>query len=140
MNRVILVVKKVKTIFVKENVMFSEDQEFLDFDRFEYHKLTSKDHGWIKLTGKSTVIHRGSDEEYLMVTCFTHKDEKYSYVTWSPTEMPNYAKDSVSTTFEFWYLTPEVRTVKDKFLFEIWNRAKSKVEIEDLRLEIFTKK
>ncbi len=132
--------KKVKTIFVKENVTFSEDQEFLDFDRFEYHKLTSKDHGWIKLTGKSTVIHRGSDEEYLMVTCFTHKDEKYSYVTWSPTEMPNYAKDSVSTTFEFWYLTPEVRTVKDKFLFEIWNRARSNVKIEDLRLEIFTKK
>ena len=132
--------KKVKTIFSKDQITFTEDQEFVDFDRFEYHKLTNKDHGWIKLSGKSTVIQRGSDEDFLMVTCFTHKDEKYSYVTWSPSEMPNYSSDSISTTFEFWYLTPEVRSVDDKFLFEIWNRAKSNVKIEDLRLEIFTKK
>lgn len=132
--------KKVKTILLKDKVTFTENQEFVDFDRFEYHKLTDQDHGWIKLTGKSTVINRGSEEDYLMVTCFTHKDEKYSYVTWSPSEMPNYSIDSLSTNFEFWYLTPEVRTVDDKFLFEIWNRAKSNVKIEDLRLEIFTKK
>ena len=135
--------KKVKSIFTKKEVVFSEDQEFVDFERFEYYKLTNEDHGWIKLSGKSTVNHRGSDEDFLMVTCFTHfieQDEKYSYVTWSPTEMPNYSKDSVTNYFEFWYLTPEVRSVDDKFLFEIWNRAKSNVKIEDLRLEIFTKK
>lgn len=132
--------KKVKTIFVNDVVTFTEDQEFVDFERFEYHKLTNEDHGWIKLTGKSTVINRGNDEDYLMVTCFTHKDEKYSYVTWSPTEMPSYSKDSIQNSFEFWYLTPEVRSIDDKFLFEIWNRAKSNVKIEELRLEIFTKK
>lgn len=132
--------KKVKTIISIDSVLFSEDQEFVDFEKFEFHKLTDKDHAWIKLSGKSNVIHRGTDEDYLMVTCFTHKDQKYSYVTWSPSEMPNYSKDSTQNYFEFWYLTPEVRTINDKFLFEIWNRAKSNVKIEDLRIEIFTKK
>jgi hypothetical protein len=132
--------KNVKNVFFKKSVSFTEDQEFVDFERFEYSKLTEKDHGWIKLSGKSSVIKRGGDEEYLMVTCFTHKDDKYSYVTWSPAEMPSYSVDSVSNCFEFWYLTPEVRSTEDKFLFEIWNRAKSNVKIEDLRLEIFTKK
>lgn len=132
--------KNVKNILFKKSVSFTEDNEFVDFERFEYSKLTEKDHGWIKLSGKSSVAKRGGDEEYLLVTCFTHKDEKYSYVTWSPSEMPKYSIDSLSNYFEFWYLTPEVRSAEDKFLFEIWNRAKSNVKIEDLRLEIFTKK
>lgn len=132
--------KNENTIISEKEIEFSTEQEFVDFKKTPYDQITSKDHAWIKLTGESEMIERGEDEEYLMVTCFSHDDMKYSYVTWSPTEVKSYSKDNKTTYFEFWYLTPEVRSPKDKFVFEIWNRAKSHVKIKNLRIETFTKK
>lgn len=132
--------KKDKTLISEQEIEFPSDQEFVDFKKIPYEEITSKDHAWIKLTGESEMIERGEDEEYLMVTCFSHDDMKYSYVTWSPTEVKSYSKDNKTTYFEFWYLTPEVRNTKDKFVFEIWNRAKSHVKIKNLIIETFTKK
>jgi hypothetical protein len=132
--------KKDKTLINEKIIEFPSDQEFVDFEKFPFEEITLKDHAWIKLSGKSTVIERGEAEEFLMVTCFTHEDNKYDYVTWSPTEMKTYSIDNKTTHFEFWYLTPEVRSPKDKFVLEIWNRAKSHAKIEDLRIETFTKK
>lgn len=132
--------EKSRDLIIEKNIEFDEDQEFVDFEKTPFEKVTSKDHAWIKVSGKSTIIVQGELEDFLMVTCFTHDNRKYQYVAWSPTEMKTYSKDNKTNYFEFWYLTPEVRSPKDEFTFEIWNRAKSHVKIEDLRIESFTKK
>jgi hypothetical protein len=132
--------EKTGSLIIEKNIEFDENQEFVDFTKTPFEKVTTKDHAWIKVSGKSTIIVQGELEDFLMVTCFTHDDQKYQYVAWSPTEMKSYSKDNKTNYFEFWYLTPEVRSPKDKFIFEIWNRAKSHAKIEDLRIETFTKK
>lgn len=132
--------KKELILIENESIEFNSDQEFVDFKKTPFKQITSKDHAWIKVSGKSTIIKQGEDEDFLMITCFRHENEKYDYVAWSPTEMKTYSKDNKINYFEFWYLTPEVRSSKDEFLFEIWNRAKSQVKIEDLRIETFTRK
>lgn len=132
--------KKDKELVSKNEVHFRTDQEFVDFERFEMKNITSKDHAWIHITGKSSVQQLGDQEQYLMVTAFTHKETKYNWVAWSPTEMEVNQNDSTLVDINIWYLTPEVRNNDNKFVFEIWNRAKSEATINDFKIETYIRK
>ena len=49
-------------------------------------------------------------------------------------------RDTSIAEIEIWYLTPEVRSKNDEFVFEIWNRAGSKASIKNLEIVSFVKK
>ena len=132
--------KKDKELVSKNEVHFTTGQEFVDFERFEMKNITSKDHAWIHITGKGSVQQLGDKEQYLMVTAFTHKETKYNWVAWSPTEMEVNQNDSTLVDIDIWYLTPEVRNNDNKFVFEIWNRAKSEATINDFKIETYIRK
>lgn len=132
--------KKDKVLIEKESVHFESDEEYVDFDRFAMKDITEKDHCWIKISGKSRVEELGDEEQYILVTAFTHDDVKYNWTGWSPTEMKSNPMDSTIVDIEIWYLSPEVRSLENEFVFEIWNRAKSTVTIEDLKIETFIRK
>ncbi len=129
-----------KTLLFKEIVSFTEEQEFVAFKTIPFSTLTNKDHAWIKITGKSRIETMGAEEQYLFVVAFTHEGNKYSYRAVSPNGMSHNAIDSSIVDIELWYLTPEVRSIADEFVFEIWNRAKSAVTITDLRVESYERK
>jgi hypothetical protein len=129
-----------KELISRDSLSFDADQEFVDFDSFPFHEITNKDHAWIKITGQSIVDSIGADEQYLLVAAFTHDNAKYSYVSWSVNEMKKHDGDTTIAEIEIWYLTPEVRSKNDEFVFEIWNRAGSKATIKNLKIETFVRK
>lgn len=132
--------KKDKELASMGEVHFNTDQEFVDFKRFKMSDITPADHAWIHVTGKSSIQQLGDQEQYLMVTAFTHKETKYNWVAWSPTEMGSNHNDSTLVDIDIWYLTPEVRSLENKFVFEIWNRAKSEATITDFKIETYIRK
>ena len=129
-----------KELIRMDSLSFGTDQEFVDFDSFTFDAITNKDHAWIKITGQSTIDSIGADEQYLLVTAFTHEKNKYSYVSWPLSEMNKNERDGSITEIEIWYLTPEVRSTNDEFVFEIWNRAGSRASIKNLKIESFVRK
>jgi len=130
---------KDKELIRQDSLSFDTNQEFVDFDSFPFHKITNKDHAWIKISGESRVDFIGAEEQYLLVAAFTHDKNKYSYVAWSVTEMKKNDRDTSIYEIEIWYLTPEVRSTDDEFVFEIWNRAGSKASIMNLKIETFVR-
>lgn len=132
--------KKDKVLASIDKVHFTTDQEFVDFERFKMSDITPEDHAWIHIIGKSSVQQLGDPEQYLMVTAFTHNDTKYNWVAWSPTEMVCNQSDSTVVDIDIWYLTPEVRSLENKFVFEVWNRAKSEATITDFKIETYIRK
>ena len=132
--------KKDKVLASIDKIHFTTDQEFADFERFKMSDITPEDHAWIHITGKSSVQQLGDPEQYLMVTAFTHNDTKYNWVAWSPTEMVCNQSDSTVVDIDIWYLTPEVRSIDNKFVFEVWNRAKSEATITDFKIETYIRK
>jgi hypothetical protein len=129
-----------KELIRRDSLSFDADQEFVDFKSFAFHEITNKDHAWIKITGESSVDYIGADEQYLLVTAFTHDKSKYSYVCWSLNEMKKNDRDTSIAEIEIWYLTPEVRSTNDEFVFEIWNRAGSKASIRNLKIVTYVRK
>lgn len=132
--------RREKIIVEIPEVRFESDQLFVDFPRFPFDSLTSKDHVWIHITAESMVEEIGEKEHYLLTTSFLHNEKKYSYVAWSPLEFQPNPEDSSRVNIDIWYLTPEVRKGSDAFVFEIWNRAKSRAVLRNLKIETYARK
>lgn len=101
------------------------DSSYIYSDVFElpYREITSKDHAWIRVNSQiflsDTII-----GQINLVFEFSHKNKAYKYKainlnngSLKPKKWNNIVAD---------YLTPEVRSIKDKLRVYFWYRGNSK--------------
>lgn len=110
----------------------SEKQEFALTRKFPFNKMTTKDHVWIKTSIQARVHEGYSGQLPYLVLCMDH-DGSYGY------HARELKIDSTDTwiTFEFEYLTPEIRNRKDKFNLYVWKPGKGIVDFDNLKVEVF---
>lgn len=110
--------------------------EFSPEIRTTYNGVTSRDHAWIKGSVYFYFPDSVVGESPLLVISTLHKGGNYKYRTYG---LP--ASNLIPGTWqkvEFFYQTPEVRSIKDEIVIYIWNRGKLKFYVDDLRADAYT--
>lgn len=115
---------------------FRENQEFQLFFETPYEELTSKDHAWIKATIDVRYPAGFTGTLPCFVMTMERKEGSYRYFA------PEIKADSLGTWnhFEFVYLTPEIRSPKDRFKCYIWNRSKAPFDVDNIRIDLYKEK
>ena len=121
-----------------DSLIVKSDSEFATVIRKPFEEFVKSDHGWINIKGKAKVDVFEKGEGFLFVVTFLHKEKNYSYSTWPYIDMQASLSDSLRS-FDFWYLTPEVRRVEDELSCYIWNREGREVLITDLEINSYEK-
>ena len=115
---------------------FRENQEFQLFFETPYEELTSKDHAWIKATIDVRYPAGFTGTLPCFVMTMERKEGSYRYFA------PEIKADNLGTWnhFEFVYLTPEIRSPKDRFKCYIWNRSKAPFDVDNIRIDLYKEK
>ncbi|NTV84630.1 MAG: hypothetical protein HGA23_10080 [Bacteroidales bacterium] len=116
---------------------FKEGQEFYEFFQSKYQELTWQDHMWVK----ASIDVRFPDNFEGPLPCFvmTMERKEGSYRYFAP-EITIDSGYNHWTRFEFEYLSPEIRDIRDRFKCYIWKRGKSVFDIDNVRIELYQKK
>jgi hypothetical protein len=73
----------------------------------------------------------------LVINTMERKNGSYGYFA---TECVGPVDSLGWMTIETLYLTPEIRTTRDKFKLYLWNRRGQQVDVDDISVEILEKK
>ncbi len=101
-----------------------------------YREITRGEYAWIRV---SAFVYSGQEipgEEILLVATFENRHGLYKYRAVHPEGM---VPAGQWTQIGIDYMTPEVRSKRDRFSAYIWNRGKSEIFVDDLRVEVFDK-
>lgn len=115
---------------------FKENQEFYLFFETPYEELTSKDHAWLKATIDVRYPENFNGPLPCFVMTMERKEGCYRYYG------PEMKTDSANHWYrlEYVYLTPEIRSTKDRFKCYIWNRSKMPFDIDNIQIKLFKEK
>jgi hypothetical protein len=102
-----------------------------------YEELTQKDHVWIKVSMDVRFPEKYDGALPCIVNTMERKIWPYRYVA---TEIKTDSIPNHWRRVEVMYLTPEIRSDKDRFKCYIWKRGKSTFDIDNLKLEIYKRK
>lgn len=115
----------------------NNEDEFTPIFESNYCELTQKDHIWVKLKMNIRCKERIDNNLPCLVLTMDRKNGSYGY---SANEMKF---DSISNTWkniEVLYLTPEIRSKKDRLKCYVWNRGKNCFDIDNISVEVYEKK
>ena len=116
-------------------LIIDENTEYLDALREPYNSISNKDHFWIKASVEIFISADFIGESPMIVVTAEHKDKgPYKYRIKSIAEVD--LKKNAWNHLEFYYLTPEVRSKDDMIKVYFWNIHKSKVLIDDFKVDI----
>jgi len=115
----------------------SPDEEYYPFLEKTYGELTKKDHIW--LTASMYIRFPENFEGSLPCLVMTMERKKGPYGYMAP-EIKNDSSKGQWRKFKVDYLTPEIRSTKDRFKCYIWKRGKSSFDIKNLKIERFERK
>jgi hypothetical protein len=101
--------------------------------RYAYNDLTKKDHLWVEVSLNYSTDNTG--EPILVAMCLERENGAYGYKTF---ELQNNTK--AVTNKVIYYLTPEVRDVRDTFKLDVWKRSPCNLKIQDFKVRIFEPK
>jgi hypothetical protein len=114
-----------------------EDQEFLPIFENPINEITQKDHIWIKASMDIRFPKEFDGLPPCMVLSMDRKEGPYGY---SATEIKADTAINQWRKIEVMYLTPEIRSGKDRVKCYIWKRGKSQFDIDNIKLEVYKKK
>lgn len=128
--------KKVITEDSNHFFHIGDSQEYYPILETKFNELTQSDHVWIKL--KMDIRFPKDFEGPFPCTVNTMERKIWPYGYYSTEIKP----DSIShwQRIETVYLTPEIRSVKDRYKCYIWNRGKSGFDIDNIKCEVFKRK
>jgi hypothetical protein len=114
----------------------NQDQEYVLTRQFRYKDLTKKDHLWIKASADIRLPEGYNGKLPCFVLTMEHWFGSYGYFA------PEISADSAGywKHISFEYLTPEIRSTRDKFKCYFWNRGRSNFDIDNYRVEVFERK
>lgn len=113
------------------------DQEFFPLYEKRYREISEKDHFWVKAKLKVRYDTTQVGARPLVINTMDRKNGSYGYFA---TECTGPADSLGWITIETLYLTPEIRTTRDKFKLYLWNRHGQKVDVDDVSVEVLEKK
>lgn len=106
--------------------------------KIPYSKITDQHHAWIEVNFKIQPTYNLKAEPFSLITLFDHKGKNYKYRGKNSEGLP--LKVGEWNSMKIVYLTPEVRSKDDQFVFYIWNRGKQLVRIDDVEIKVFENK
>ncbi len=128
------------TIFHSGKFSFRLDSTILYSPNIEkaYSRLTEKDHAWINIIAYVYPTDSIALNPFSLVVHFLHNNYPYNYRALDFEKQQLKINEWNKITFN--YLTPEVRKTSDKLKLFFWNRGKSKVYIDDVKVSVLEKK
>ena len=111
---------------------------FLSGPDLAYHQITDKDHAWIHAQVEYFIPETFDGAAPLFVASFHHKKQAYKYR--GEALMVDATSRGKWNSFDFWYLTPEVRNKEDNLKVYIWNRVPSTIYIRNFIVEVWEAK
>lgn len=111
-----------------------EHQEFLNILENPYEQFSSDDHFWIKATADVRFPKGAEGTAPCLVMSMDRQEGQYGYAAnaISPDTLPDHWQK-----VEMLYLTPEIRSHKDRFKFIVWKRGPGHFDIDNIRIEVF---
>jgi hypothetical protein len=119
------------------SLVMNETNEFVDGITQQYFKITDKDHFWIKVGVDIFIPENFTAESPRIVTHFNH-GENATYKYRNKYLLKDDLKINQWNHIEYYYLTPEVRSVKDNFSVYLWHPSKEKVYIDNFNISVLT--
>ncbi|MFO7723749.1 MAG: hypothetical protein R6V49_11065, partial [Bacteroidales bacterium] len=115
--------------------LIKPDDEFSLTTGYRFRELTTKDHAWLKFTIAYEYTDSSEARPVIFVANMSRREGSYGYQT--AELMPQESGEGLMTT---WYLTPEIRSKKDKLVFYFWNRDNSVMKVLSIRTEVYERK
>jgi hypothetical protein len=115
----------------------TEEQEYFPFLETPFNVLTQTDHIWIKATLDIRFSEKFEGNFPCLVLSMERKNGPYGY---SATEIKTDSSPNRWRRVEVMYLSPEIRSVKDRVKCYIWKRGKTSFDIDNVKLEVFKRK
>ncbi len=100
--------------------------------RLPYQSLTTNNHAWLYA---DVFLKTNSNQPVpvSLVVTFEHSGGAYKYRTIDI----DLKKTDTWVELNKWYLTPEIRNVKDELAVYVWNRGEDSVWVDDLRIQVY---
>ncbi len=109
-----------------------ESHPFTNAFELGYTEITDKEYAWLKINTTIYIPDSVEAEAPMLVTQFNYKDKPYKYTT---TEyLGPQIKKGEWQTISMDYMTPEVRTKKDRLKVYLWYRGKDPVYARSLEI------
>ncbi len=99
-----------------------------------FESLTNEDHAWLRVSVDVKLPAGYAEETPCLVVTMARKEGSYGYRT----VCANADSTDRWVTLSMDYLTPNVRSPRDKVQVYVWHRGKAQVLIDDLRVDAFT--
>lgn len=114
-----------------KSLVIQNQNEFLDFFELPYSQLTQKDHCWIKVRLQFEQLDT-TEIKPCFVIQLQRKEGAYGY--FAPEISSLQHKNGF---YEFYYLTPNIRSTDDHVKCYLWNRNKKSQKISSIKTVIF---
>lgn len=107
--------------------------------RKPYREITDKDHAWIELI----LLYESRDSVFsygpFICAHMLYREGVYGYKS---AELIRQTRDTVNGLSEahFLYLTPEPRTIDDRFVTYLWNPGKNNMKVHSFRIRTYVRK
>jgi len=119
----------------KQAILTSETYEFGPAIDLSYETITDKSYTWIKASVWFYTTYNPDELEGGLNVNMSHEDYTFKY---RETKISGKGfKANQWNKMEFYYMTPDLRSTKDKVKLFFWNRSKQPIFIDDLKLESF---
>lgn len=105
-----------------------------------FNEITNADHVFFVITAMVYPIHSITENPFSLVATFEHKSQPYKYRATDSETLAKTLKLNEWNTIEMIYLTPEVRSVYDRFAIYYWLRGSKDLIVGPIKIEIFEPK
>lgn len=105
-----------------------------------FKNITDREYAWLRISVYIYPTSEISENDALLVVTFGNKDGYYKYRTIHLSDPLVQAQPGQWNKISLDYMTPEVRSGKDKFSAYVWYWGKDDLYVDDLRIEVFEKK
>ncbi len=114
----------------KTNFLIPKEQEFVHTIQIPFKKLSDKDHLWIIVSFDAKLLSSLPSPPPDMVITMNRSGGDYGYFAPSIT----FDSTGVWKHFQFDYMTPEIRSRRDRVKYFFWNRSHSLIKIRAFKV------
>jgi len=105
-----------------------------------FAQLTDREYAWLRISVYIYPTSAVSGNDALLVATFGNKDGYYKYRTMHLSDPQWQAQPGQWNKITLDYMTPEVRSKKDKLSVYVWYWGKEYLFVDDLRIEVYERK
>ena len=124
--------KTIVTFYFTENTLYCPSFEV------PFNDLTQKDHLWIKVSVDFKAS--ATDDNKLPILIISIQRDEGEYAYYAKSLISDLIDSSKWSNFELDYLTPNLRSRRDRLKVYIWNKESIDCEIDNLTIKLFEKK